>query len=104
MSTTNVRHYLSIIYRPRAEGGKRTSPHSLCLIILESQTAFRVDVLLPRFGGTLDGAIGDDNAAAGPAVAHDPQGVVAHALHQFHVSLGEAEDAAVIVVQDHHGR
>lgn len=83
---------------------RQGTSHSLCLIVLESHTALGVRVLLAGFCGALHGAVRDDDASAGPTVAHHAQGILADTLHQLHVSLREAEDAAMIVVQDHHCR
>lgn len=77
---------------------------SLCLIILESQAALGVHVLLAGFRSAFHSTIRDDNATPGPAISYDPQWMLTHALHQLHISLGKSKNAAVIVIQDHYRR
>ena len=76
--------------------------YSLCLIILEGEATFGVHVLLAGLGGALDGSVRDDDASPGAAVAYHLQRELTHALDELDVTLGEAEDAAVVVVQDHY--
>lgn len=78
--------------------------HLLGLIVLEGERALRVHVLLGRLGRSFDGTIGDGHTSPGTAVSHHSQSKLTNAFHQLDVSFGEAEHAAVIVVEDHHGR
>lgn len=78
--------------------------HLLGLIVLEREGALGMHVLLSRLSRTLDGAIRDDHASPCPTVSHHSQRILANAFHELHIPFRESEHAAVIVVENHHGR
>ena len=77
--------------------------HLLDLVVFENDFADRGHVVLAFLGRAFQGAVRYGDPPTGSAPPEDLDVVSADRLDQLHVLVGQIEDAAVVVVQDHDG-